>query len=427
MSYARWFGSSIALPVWLLVLSMAASSEAQPSPADTAPAAPTAEASSSPAGSTAPYHSLRGSTPGESVCSQRQTADALVRARAALVYVTAPNGSGLGFALHSDRFVATAFSIVRAGRAVEVSRGAERRHVTIAAVDEELDLALLELESPMKGLVPLVAADQDVPVGAAVLAIGRVIHDHEIAISITPGVVTTRVENGFHTSSLVSFHATYAGPLLDCRGRVVGMAANAYGDDVVSAQSLRRLFGTMEQQPPYEGSWSAVHPSLGAVVQIAPGEHWLGLNAGTSLIGYDQWQIPFRLGLSGLVGPSDDDPDHRNEGMRLQLETGLGYRTLLHSGDAAVYLVPSLGAVTSYDWMYRTRVSSQLTRSDCSTTDPCDVENATERLDERHRFRLAPTLSLSLHVGPGELSYQVQLGVQDPAHTTHQILLGSQF
>lgn len=370
---------------------------------------------------------LREPADGEPHCEQVEIGAAHLQAQRSLVYVTAAGGASLGFAVHSPEYVIAPFAVVERGRAVAVSRGSERRQAAIVAVDEENGLAVLRLELPLRGLEPFPMHKGSVGHGTPVLALGRTFEGDEPVLSVTPGVITSVSKQRWTTNALVSFHATYGAPLLDCDGDVIGVASSWWGDQITPAQAVQDLLDTSERGEPYEGGWSLAHGSVGMLVQVAPDEAWLGLNAGTALIGYDRWQLPLRLGVLGLVGPQNDDSAIRDDWVRLQAETGLGYRVLLSSGEVTSYLVPSVGVVASYDLRKRHHTVTEITRSDCSPANPCEAETKTTTTRLADRYRVAPTVGVGLLVDPVELSYEAQIDVAEPARTVHQINLGAQF
>lgn len=379
-------------------------------------------------GAPAGIRSLRPDRSGEPTCTRQQIAAAFRNAQTSLVYVTAAGGAGLGFSVHDARHVVVPLGVVATARDVAVSRGSLRRQGTVVAVDDERNLAVVRLTLPLKGLKPLrLGAVQPFDHGTPVLATGRTFEDDQPVLSITPGVVTSKGDKRWSTNALVSFHQTYGGPLLDCDSRVVGLAASWWGDDVTPAEAVSELLASMTEQVPYQGEVSMAHASVGMALQFAPGEAWVGISAGTAITVFDQWHLPLRVGVLGMAGPEVVDEATRDDWVRLQVETGVGYRVLLSSGEVTSYLVPAVGAAMSHDWGTRRRSIAQVTSSECSPAAPCDVERRTESTDLGTRLKVSPTVGLGLLVGPGGISYGAHIDVEDPSQTTHQVVIGAQF
>jgi putative serine protease PepD len=155
-----------------------------------------------------------------------------------------PNGGaqtsqGSGFVYDRDGHIVTNDHVVDGAETVSVrfSNGSTYE-ATVVGTDASSDLAVLKVEAPASLLRPLALADSSgVTVGQGVVAIGS---PFGLEGSITSGIVSAlhrqmTAPNGFaiddsiQTDAAIN-HGNSGGPLLDLRGRVIGVNAQIESD-----------------------------------------------------------------------------------------------------------------------------------------------------------------------------------------------------
>ncbi len=392
-----------------------------------------------------------------SQCASNDVAGALSGARGAIARIEAPGASGLGFVFHSRDHVVTALSVVDRGRGIRVHfDGDERRDATVVAIDRAHDLAILELDAPapVAALSPAPAAPE---VGDPVLAVGvstnlwpgRKMHRHHRKahrrwhdkhawrdgggdVVIHPGVITSSSGDRLRSNALDSRNLNWGAPILDCAGRVSGVATTPFSDEIAGVTHVGALESEIAGEEVYAGGWSMGHPHIGLLYQIDHQHHdeldghdqWLGVSLGTALIGDDSWYFPIRFNASWLVGPDPEDPFEDRSGYRLGGHLAAGYRFMVKGGRVPIYIVPTIGGGI---WYEKTKLETTL----LSVAGPCETERCaveTTLLEEKQdRWRARPTAGLGVMVGFGELSYQFQLDTQEPRQSIHAITLGAQW
>jgi S1-C subfamily serine protease len=360
------------------------------------------------------------------VCDPKDMARAMETLQPAVARVAAPMWTGLGVVFRDRWHLLTAFTLVENGRGIEVTfEGHETIGARVVAVDEEHDLALLEMDAPAD-VDPPALAQKALGVGDPVLAAGLAFTWDHPDLVLTGGIVNGLTGERLHTSALDSRNMAFGGPLVDCSGAIVAIATDPWTDEAATLDALRPL----EERPPsaevYSSGWSLLHPSVGMVVQVDGDreEPWLGISLGTALIGDDEWYLPFRASAFALITPEDPEATEQVAGVRLQFETGIGYRAMLVGGEFPVYLVPQIGVAARWQQLLTTRTFLSL--DGCSPGEPCDI--ADETVEERDSsWRISPTLGLGLQFAFGEVSYQFQLDVDNPQASTHQMFIGFQF
>lgn len=433
-------------------------------PAATEPAATDPTASEAAAPSQAPAIPTEpAASPSEpevflaSQCASNDVASALSQARHAIARIEAPGASGLGFVFHSRDYVVTALSVVDRGRGIRVYfDGDERRDATVVAIDTAHDLAILELGAAAPA-APLSLAAAQSDVGDPVLAVGvstnlwpgRKMHRREMKAHrrwhkkhawrdgggdtvIHPGVITSSSGERQRSNALDSRNLSWGAPILDCAGRVAGVATTPFSDEIASVERLRALEGEIADEEVYAGGWAMGHPHVGLLYQIdhqrndAMDGHdqWLGISLGTALIGDDSWYFPLRFNASWLIGPDFEDPFKDRSGYRVGGHLGAGYRFMVKGGRVPIYLVPTIGGGV---WYEKIKLETTL----LSVAGPCEAATCavqTTLLEETDdRWRVRPTAGLGVMVGFGELSYQFQLDTKEPRQSIHAITLGAQW
>jgi hypothetical protein len=359
------------------------------------------------------------------ICTSQQL-EAIYARRGAVVEVEGPSIRMETGVVVGRRRVLTSFFAVEPGRGIEVIHAGMRYAVIGITANQPHDLALLELERPL-AVEPLPLSAAKLSIGDPVATLGRTWDGDRPTQDVRPGVVSSD-DGGWRASSLSGGARS---PVLDCEGRVIGLA-RGWGDGFDAVGPAIDLLSDRDAED-YAGNWSMAHFAATFPIQVAQEKNvdgsrdaYFGVGLGTALIGHDRLYLPFRLSL--LVMPGEDRPDGvwKRTGMRLQAETGIGYRVMLAGGAWATYLVPQIGLAGGLDWLEHRRSHHTVTESGCSPSSPCE---ATMQTDTRSRtaFYLRPTAGLALHTGLVELSYQLLLDVERIEGSVHQFGMGVVF
>ena len=163
-----------------------------------------------------------------------RVADVARRARASVVHIRAAKerrgGSGSGFVFASDGFVLTNCHVVSGASSLEASfaDGSVQR-ARLVGDDRGTDLAVLRLEDAIGAALPL-ADSRDVVAGQIAIAVGNPLG---FDFTVTAGIVSAlaRTMIGFGGRAIDDVIQTdvalnpgnSGGPLLDSRGRVIGV------------------------------------------------------------------------------------------------------------------------------------------------------------------------------------------------------------
>ncbi len=141
-------------------------------------------------------------------------------------------GTGTGFIIEESGLVLTNNHVVQGARAVEVRLQNGRRYgAEVVGVDESTDVALLRLQDTDGAAFPVaeLGESHDIQVGEWVIALGNPLG---LDFTVTAGIVSALGRSlGGSQSAVQSFIQTDAainpgnsgGPLVDLRGRVIGM------------------------------------------------------------------------------------------------------------------------------------------------------------------------------------------------------------
>ncbi|MEM9693173.1 MAG: hypothetical protein AAGA56_11555 [Myxococcota bacterium] len=217
-------------------------------------------------------------------------------------------------------------------------------------------------------------------------------------------------------------------PLFSCDGRLVGLGLG--GPRFAPASEIRRL--EREPETPYVGRWSVEGTTdLPLLIEGTPREGERGVRAytgvgfGVDVLYHDRLTVPFHLQILALAnGREDEDgelPYQHLSALRLQLNTGLGYRWLL-DGREGLYLVPAAMVGIGYDGTFDERREA-FVRPGCTPRDLCPV--STVDFDEnQHRASLATGVSLGLHWSIAHLRYGVQFEHTRRSAHAHRLDLG---
>jgi S1-C subfamily serine protease len=139
---------------------------------------------------------------------------------------------GSGFLLDKAGHIVTNYHVIEGAQEVEVNfSGDDRVPARIVGSDPSTDIAVLKIDAQARALTPLPLGNSDaVRVGDAVVAIGN---PFGLERTVTAGIVSAlqrRIEapNGFTIDKAIQTdapinHGNSGGPLLDSRGRVIGV------------------------------------------------------------------------------------------------------------------------------------------------------------------------------------------------------------
>ncbi|MCL4837694.1 MAG: trypsin-like peptidase domain-containing protein [Thermoanaerobaculia bacterium] len=155
-----------------------------------------------------------------------------------------PLGAGSGFVWDRQGHVVTNFHVVDGAEAVEVAL-ADHTHwrARLVGIAPEKDLAVLRIDAPAESLEPLAIADStSIRVGQAVLAVGNPFgFDHTLTTGIVSALGRTvdspsgvRIHDVIQTDAAIN-PGNSGGPLIDSRGRLVGVNTAIYATSGSSA------------------------------------------------------------------------------------------------------------------------------------------------------------------------------------------------
>jgi len=155
-----------------------------------------------------------------------------------------PLGAGSGFVWDRQGHVVTNFHVIDGAEQVEVAL-ADHSHwrARLVGIAPELDLAVLRVDAPAERLVPLPVGDSTrVRVGQTVLAVGNPFgFDHTLTTGIVSALGRTvdspsgvRIHDVIQTDAAIN-PGSSGGPLIDSRGRLVGVNTAIYGTSGSSA------------------------------------------------------------------------------------------------------------------------------------------------------------------------------------------------
>ncbi len=155
-----------------------------------------------------------------------------------------PQGTGTGFIWDKQGHVITNFHVIASADAVSVNfADGTTRRAKVVGTYKSKDVAVLKIDYPSDKLVPIVpGTSSDLLVGQMVMAIGNPFGlDH----TLTSGIVSAlgreiRALDGYPIQDVIQTDASInpgnsGGPLLDSRGRLIGMNTAIYSPSGASA------------------------------------------------------------------------------------------------------------------------------------------------------------------------------------------------
>ena len=223
------------------------------------------------------------------------------RAEKGVVEIAASGGSGVGsqsgaqgsgFVFDDDGHIVTNQHVVAGASSISISfwNGVERE-ATLVGTDPSTDLAVVRVNAPKSLLFPLPLADSNsVRVGDPVLAFGS---PFGLEGTVTSGIVSAlhremtapnnyTITDTIQTDAAIN-HGNSGGPLLDRRGRVIGVNAQieseSGGSDGVGfaipsdtvRSIVRQLVATGEVEHAYLGIRMAASSDGVSVTEVLPG------------------------------------------------------------------------------------------------------------------------------------------------------------
>ncbi|HMJ04034.1 MAG TPA: trypsin-like peptidase domain-containing protein [Conexibacter sp.] len=246
--------------------------------------------------------------------------------------------TGTGFVVSEEGLIVTNAHVVEGATAIEVKVGDGAPHpATVVGRDASTDLALLRVDASGETLRPLQLADSGaVDVGDQVYAIGN---PYGLDRTLTSGVVSAlqrqiQAPNGYSIDGAVQTDAPInpgnsGGPLLDDRGRVIGVnsqilngSGGAQGGNVgigfaVPAATVRTVIAALEADGHVAHAWLGVsmgETGDGAGVQIAdvvsggPADE-AGLQPGDELLALDGEPLDDSAALAAAINAHQPDDE----------------------------------------------------------------------------------------------------------------------
>ena len=276
-------------------------------------------------------------------------------------------GSGTGFIIEGPGLVVTNAHVVGTAKTVQLvlERGQKPVSATVTGVDESSDLAVLKVDpAALKGRQALPLADSDkVNVGDAAIAIGFPLGlDRTVTAGIISGIGREiQAPNGFQIDKVIQTDAPInpgnsGGPLLDDRGRVVGVnsqiaTAGSQGNvgigfavpsntvrDVVptlsTGKAIKRSYLGVSTTQPADSSAGAeiaeVKPGTPASAAGLQGPAFAGGSGGDVIVAIDGKRVTSPEDVSGAIAkkaPGEQvQVEVRRQGDLKKLEVTLGER-----------------------------------------------------------------------------------------------------
>lgn len=169
-------------------------------------------------------------------------------ARPRASHVQVQNGAGSGFIWDDKGHIVTNFHVINRADGLAVTIGNQTFSAKVTGEDPRRDIAVLEIKSPkalnlLKSYQPFeLAHSQDIQVGQKALAIGNPFGlDHSLTIGVVsalgrkvPGAGGVTIHEMIQTDAAIN-PGNSGGPLLDSRGRLIGMNTALFSNTGSSA------------------------------------------------------------------------------------------------------------------------------------------------------------------------------------------------
>lgn len=155
-----------------------------------------------------------------------------------------PAGTGSGIVWDTEGRVLTNFHVIRAASGAKITLANKKTYdATLVGYDADKDIAVLQIDAPASDLVPIAVGESNaLRVGQSTYAIGNPFGlDHTLTTGVLSGLgremksPTGRViSNCIQTEAAIN-PGNSGGPLLDSRGRLIGMNTSIYSPSGASA------------------------------------------------------------------------------------------------------------------------------------------------------------------------------------------------
>jgi S1-C subfamily serine protease len=361
--------------------------------------------------------------------------------RLSVVRIDNADGLGTGFVVFSPRYVATAFHVVALGRPLSITAAdGSVQGARIVATDPRHDLALLELDHPIRGAVPLVTEPLPAPVGTPVLVIGHPFAlldrvnrtlDGLLYWSATQGIISERSDEFVQTDAAVN-PGNSGGPMLTCDGHLIGLVTAKLGGEAIGfAVPMARvdaLLARVGKEAPYTGRWTG-EAEVGIQGMIEPSFFWAGFSVGLGFLVHDRWATQFRGGLLWAAStPSQPESVISTTGFRILGELDETYRFLLFERPFPGYLLAGIGVAGMIDRLSQTTLGTLPVTPGCKPLDSLACNQIVGVQGHQTNKRLSPLATAGfLFAGSLELTYAFEWNVDSVASSSHRILLAVPF
>jgi S1-C subfamily serine protease len=338
------------------------------------------------------------------------------QAKPSIARVERPDGGGgTGFVFRDARHVATAFHVVDLGRSLTVQfpEGGTFQ-AEVVAVDEGMDLAILELDADAPA--PPLEPHEDIEIGTPVMAIGnpygnltRSVSELEglLNFSVTQGTVSALSSRYVQTDALLS-PGNSGGPILTCDGRVVAVVDFGIQARIgvgVAVSHLVKLSKQIGRQGVYRGKIGLKDFQFGLMTDI-DANPWFGPSLGFSVVFYDRFATTLRGAvLWGSHSPTNEPIVDRSS-TRITLDLLASYRFLLFPYSLTpTYFI--LGAGGSIKWDRRDVTSFRVSYDNPACPglpSGCDPKLASDLTTNKVRL-LSPVFTAAIRFATLQVGY----------------------
>jgi S1-C subfamily serine protease len=377
---------------------------------------------------------------GNEPCAPDWTTSVYARAKPSVVRIAvSPAEGATGFFFSDACHIATAFHVVDSGRPIRIGLDdGSTLSADVVATDPVHDLAILRLATCPKDVAPL-RTSVSVAIGAPVMVVGNPFvatleptgqRDIEgpyhglLAWSASMGIVSAQSDLYVQTDATMS-PGNSGGPLLDCRGDVVGVVDRLLAPGVgfaVAREWLDALAKRALTAPtPYSGTFRFT-ASLALQVDVRSSDAYQGFSISDGVVLHDRWLFALRIGALPWGGPNSSTgtsttPTFYTGASRFGIHALLGPRFLLFPFSSFVsYLQIAAGGGFSGD---------QVTLTQLSIAPGGGAIQSTTSTANSSRWE--PLAMIGLFAGSKgnlELSYTYRVDVYRIASSTSQIAIG---